>query len=1799
MDGDLGKFQDDPKPKGKPQKLPSGDLGVPDTLDTQPKNQTGLGSIPNVNISDYSHYLKQGINPSFDINHQRAQNQSGWQQAGLFLGNLVPNIAGSLLESVGYLGSLVTEWGDDKDYNNFLTQVGKDIRNPLGDIYREHPNEAWDPSDPAWWYQNSEGLVESATAFAAEGVGLAKIFSTIPKAVRALGAGAEVVKGARGLAQLATAATLAYTEGAQQGAQVYDQTYEFQLKKAIDEGVNYNEAKKRANSVASNVAAGSVQLNTIFATILNLTALAPIFKHEDDIANWFKSTAKNAESYDGWKQRMVGLSATDKDIAKLLNPRNSMLASYFSEAGQEGVEELVNQWSQQRGFERGKQGKKYQGLGDMLSDLDSFFDDTMNAQGGLSFALGAVGGVAQTVLLDHIPAHTMYQDTLGNYTDRKFDGEVTPEGKFKKTIVSSHFRNVVGGRKYFENIKDKLLADFTRIDELNADLAKALEQKNGLKAQQAKMKLFDAGALNAVQLGIGDPFIKQYEAIAKIDNIKSLSQNLQPQMSELDDMIDAEQDPTKKAELEDQADTLYEQYEALVGVTEAMKKGFATSPKDNEYQKKAQQAIEDVKEYSKMWEDIQKKHLTGEEWDAHYADYLFNKQVESRRRSQIGKEVENILAVAEAKRLQSFSPEEDLLVASTVSSITANNTARENLIADVKALSQAWIDVHSEDPAKKAEAHQTLKELSSIYSPNAESEDDLEGATREVAKLIDERIVAIDKETNDSVTNITASPSYTAWQEKNAKKGVVDYIQDVRKIRQEDLMLEKERAELRQFQEETKISDSQLKNLQTAKGRNQYIKRAKATRNKLIQSIEANTELNNATDISRLTEGKNVADLDQLQHEQYKASLIREQQAINKEITELNARASSIKQNLEALSKRGLVQRAINKLKEAALTSELGRITARLAILSRRNEAITAQLNDLTIPAKEELFQEETTAEETIISSPLQDLVDMINATKLSKKNKAALLADLAEYKRLVETGNLTFSLNYLAQNPNYTGKGKLSKAKATEIMNAFEKTLSEKKLEVPEIKPTIRPEVQEAMDLVEADIATEAVSPKGRSVELYRLDPEKFIKETAYQAQGANDEGIIVYPEGRKADILRNGFSEETVDAIINAFPAREADITSQDIPTDEAPDSTDGQPLPTDITTYTSLDLEVIAHDGLKVRDASKVNTLTHEYEQDIKKEEDGSLYYVNKDTYTLNPGVNPRYVQPGYLKAGDKVQLVIDTAWDGTTNDTQNFIYGAPLQVGDKFSDYVTGVGSAQIGDSDNTIGNVPIKIVDTRSRTTLGYLPRVDWIEAKYPNVTDDYRNVVNIIYDEDGNVVTDKNVQEQSARILLLRKKLVTAFNGGKKEGLSTTITDRARGHALRVKPGLASELLPDTTLQLGLLGKEAVKIGARSPVETLEVPSYLSKAGSPYSNVPGVLIPDSSGRLNFEPLWTSKLGKAEIETTIRAIEIYLSIGTPGISMEAREQAEYDAAQIEERTGFNLRDSKGLSNFINQYYYFTKSYDDQQMTANGKVLEGQKKTPQFKLSIAKSVGTGFSKAIIKAGVTFLNINIPASIDETGTLNWEFKSLLNDKSMGLASKFRNVIFTDLSQGLSGINKSGELIEVVFQPKSGTFKNINHASYNDMIKSNSKTSLYGKLKLDNGSYVYYANPTTQFNYEEARRQEILVEAKPAVTDITETEKKPVEPIKNADKAREEYLKNLGTNMEDDDFSSSAIRQVTTSAGEVSGIPVSLENLEDLRNFTPVENRNNRPPIEVLEELSKLGLITLPDGYNPFYTC
>src|SRR5689334_3956704 len=83
---------------------------------------TELSAATNFPIADYLPWSPNGVNSRANMNLRRAQNQGMLESSAKRLGNLIPNVAGTIVESLGYMTGLLTEWGDDRDYNNILTQ---------------------------------------------------------------------------------------------------------------------------------------------------------------------------------------------------------------------------------------------------------------------------------------------------------------------------------------------------------------------------------------------------------------------------------------------------------------------------------------------------------------------------------------------------------------------------------------------------------------------------------------------------------------------------------------------------------------------------------------------------------------------------------------------------------------------------------------------------------------------------------------------------------------------------------------------------------------------------------------------------------------------------------------------------------------------------------------------------------------------------------------------------------------------------------------------------------------------------------------------------------------------------------------------------------------------------------------------------------------------------------------------------------------------------------------------------------------------------------------------------------------------------------------------------------------------------------------------------------------------------------------------------------------------------------------------------------------------------------------------
>ena len=228
-----------------------------------------------------------------------------------------------------------------------------------------------------------------------------------------------------------------------------------------------------------------------------------------------------------------------------------------------------------------------------------------------------------------------------------------------------------------------------------------------------------------------------------------------------------------------------------------------------------------------------------------------------------------------------------------------------------------------------------------------------------------------------------------------------------------------------------------------------------------------------------------------------------------------------------------------------------------------------------------------------------------------------------------------------------------------------------------------------------------------------------------------------------------------------------------------------------------------------------------------------------------------------------------------------------------------------------------------------------------------------------------------------------------------------------------------------------------------------------------------------------------------------------------------------------------------------------------------------------------VQPGEKVAFIKAGVSNSGEKPVYAQLVNGELHPDFEELLRTE---LQDRFKNVIFA--SKDLRGVNSSGEFKAPIIK-KDGTVQVTTYRDYNEYVKANSTTFVYGLNKVGN-QYVYMANPVIQLDYEQALRSAIPVVSttisdQPTATDIGEV-------TDDTDELADLFGNGI---------LSPSPGSITPMSTPAEGEKVSLELLTELRNLTPEANRNTKTPEQVLKELLDRGIMILADGHNPFRIC
>ncbi len=546
-------------------------------LDDLKSNANPISIQSDIYIPDYKPYIENvRVEDGYEaLRKQRAINQSGGEQAWITAKNLVPNVGLGLIESTGLLGDLVFDWDGYKDYSNVITEFAKKNRNPLGgEVYRENPDEVFDMRDPAWWYQHGGGLVESASQFlilgAGVGTGLSKATSAFIKSVNA----------AQGIAQVGTAATLAYTEAAMTAGDVY--------KRVIENGGT----KEEASEASANV----MNIAVPISTLLNITGVGTLFKSAKALnrADELGLGRLSGETLEELAEKRA------KHLANLEIQKPQVFQTLLREGILEGSEEEFQLLAERRGEVKG-------GLVPEESFAESVANSVFSEEGALSGLLGAFGGVAQTGGMNYVPYYKEV-DEEGNETGRR---------------ISSEERNArnkyINEKKYVEN----LLSTVKSLTKLTDDLKVAASENKLDDVESIKNQIFQATTLYHLNNDSLDALEATFEEISKKkndnlgDEIQKQQKVVSEQIAEKSNELSAyKQEGNQEAitqvtseleQLDAQKKELEAQYTKMNGKSEAVLAGYTDSIEDNDYKDVALKRISQIKTYREKIKEFAKK----------------------------------------------------------------------------------------------------------------------------------------------------------------------------------------------------------------------------------------------------------------------------------------------------------------------------------------------------------------------------------------------------------------------------------------------------------------------------------------------------------------------------------------------------------------------------------------------------------------------------------------------------------------------------------------------------------------------------------------------------------------------------------------------------------------------------------------------------------------------------------------------------------------------------------------------------------------------------------------------------------------------------------------------------------------------------------------------------------------------------------------------------------------------------------------------------------------------------------------
>lgn len=487
------------------------------------------------------------LTPYDDVNQRLYADQGGWEMAGRTLGNILSN---TILNVVEQVGSAFDFLGGKPDYENAVTKWASSKKDAFGEVYRRDPNAVFDMGDISWWLNHGKDLVASVAAFGIMGAGVSTALSkgalgfsrfiqSMMSADKAAKYGSGINKALQGTSNLGSAAILAYAEGTLSGAQTYKKVYDREFQRTGD--ASY------AEQVAAASAANTVKINTLLNTALNVTSLAPFFKHgaDSDLRRRVSRqlfdrrnksirldidgaiTPNNIPLDDNSMRRVVlqerdaykkaigkkTLSELEEEITASTGIKNAMKeylkrtskkASY--ESIQEAFEELNNIWAEKLGEEGKGLDYMFRSPGEAFAE---YWELAKSEEGRLSMFLGAVGGAGQTSFIAAMPQVSLQKN------------EKTGRNRLHIS-APKELQAIRDEISEFATTKKAIIDDINDLMAAEAMLNQGIKENNSAKIEEAKQQFFNIKARQTVRRGQTDLMIAMMEEIQGLDNSKPM-----------------------------------------------------------------------------------------------------------------------------------------------------------------------------------------------------------------------------------------------------------------------------------------------------------------------------------------------------------------------------------------------------------------------------------------------------------------------------------------------------------------------------------------------------------------------------------------------------------------------------------------------------------------------------------------------------------------------------------------------------------------------------------------------------------------------------------------------------------------------------------------------------------------------------------------------------------------------------------------------------------------------------------------------------------------------------------------------------------------------------------------------------------------------------------------------------------------------------------------------------------------------------------------------------------------------------